>query len=829
MSESKILKGLNFEQKNAASVINGPACINAGPGSGKTRTLTHSVAYRIEQGAEPRSIVAITFTNKAKDEIKDRLVKLLGDRVARNVFVGTYHAFLSINVLMPNKRHPAIKELGYLDGFVIADSDESDKILDEAIKEMPVAMKIMFDLAELKGRDVKDFMSKHRAEGKFADTFIQEFTKNGVEVMAAYRGMKVHLQALESLPDSEQDQDAIVDAIKKNPRLTELCKISAWRSYERRMKNLNAVDYDGMLVLSKYLLERDPVLRKEVADDIRHILLDEFQDTNTVQWDCMKLIIDTMASPNVFVVGDPDQCIYQFRSANPQIMRDFDTIFPDAKMLYLTTNYRSTAENVAMSNVVKTFINPRNAEHPMQAFNKSGELPTYRFFRDEKEEAEYVINGIKQCLSEGIEKDKIAVLYRGKAQRKVVENALTESHLPYVVVGDISFYETKEVKDVISMLRMIANETDILGFARGISASSISVNGITMRHEIEAEKRAGKELTPMQYLYKRFTPKKITPAAKEKMMFWVQLRDLIAMKKSLSEEEFIHNWMVEGCREAGNPIADTLTVEQAMQYYNTYKEANQLHPLFEDDMKSEREKFHTQVVDRLKSFFDSYYKEKLISYSEKNDNKNPELQEIRLQERLDNVEQIFATLHAKLMENGSFEQSINDLMLLSEQAEDNEMDGIQLMTVHASKGLEFDTVFLVGSEQRSYFSQSTVEDDFESEACAFFVATSRAERKNFITGAKGRTINGQFDTNTDELIFIKTMPAHAFINETSPDVAASARNNQSQGRRYGHHDDMSYLSEINNYSSPIPPTTDTQGLPKKEDGRVDLGAMIRRM
>lgn len=333
----------------------------------------------------------------------------------------------------------------------------------------------------------------------------------------------------------------------------------------------------------------------------------------------------------------------------------------------------------------------------------------------------------------------------------------------------------------------------------------------------------------MQYLYKRFTPKKITPAAKEKMVFWMRLRDLIGMKKSQSEEEFIHEWMVEGCREAQNPLADSLTIEQSMGYFNHYKEQNQIHPLFEEDMVHERSKFHSKVVSSLKSFFDDYYKDKLVSYSEKNDNKNPEQQESRLQERLDNVEQIFTTLHAKLMENGSFEQSINELMLLSEQAEDHEMDGIQLMTVHASKGLEFDTVFLVGSEQRSYFSQSSIDKDFESEACAFFVATSRAERKNVITGAKGRTINGQYDTNTDELIFMKTMPVHVFVNETSPDVAAAALNGSNRRFSSNASDDFSYLSSINNYADRAAAEPVSQGVPKKQDGKVDLGAMIRRM
>lgn len=817
MADSKILQGLNYEQRSAASVIEGPVCTNAGPGSGKTRTLTHSIAYRIEQGALPWNIVAITFTNKAKDEIKSRLNLLLGEQVARKVFVGTYHAFLSMNVLMPNKKHPAIKAYGYKEGFVIADSDEADKILDEAIKEMPPLMKVLFDVGELKGRDVKDFMSKFRASGFFAQDYIDSFGKTEVATKLAYGKIKNNLTILATSPDSEYDIKVVRDAIAQEPKLLEFCKMSAWRSYENRMKNLNAVDYDGMLVLSKYLLEQDPKLRKDVAAEIEHILLDEFQDTNNVQWDCMKLLIDEMKSKNVLVVGDPDQCIYQFRSANPQIMRDFDTIFPNAHMKYLTTNYRTTSQNVDLSNVVKSFIDPANADHPMQAHNKTGDLPVYRFFKDEKEEAAYVVQNIQKLLAEGVGKDKIAVLYRGKAQRKVVEAALTESHLPYQVIGDISFYETKEVKDTIAMLRMISNENDILGFARGVSASSISVNGLTMRHDIESERAEGKEITPMQYLYKRFTPKKMTPAAQEKMMFWVKLRDLIQLQKGLSEDEYIYRWMIEGYREAQSPIADTLTMEDALSSYNTFKEQGMLHPLFEDDMKAARSEYHSQVITQLKEFHTDYYLEKLKNYSEKNDNRVPDQQEARLQERLDNVEQVFATLHAKLMENGNFEQAINELMLLTEQAEDNEMDGIQLMTVHASKGLEFDTVFLVGTEQRSYFSQSSMDKDFESEACAFFVATSRAERQNIITGAKGRTINGQFDTSTDELVFVKQLPAHIYVNETDPAIVSQMDNT-----------DYTYGSDINDYRTSQQPKVKNDVI-RKSDGKVDLQSMIRRM
>ena len=816
MVESKILDGLNYEQRSAASVITGPVCINAGPGSGKTRTLTHSIAYRIEQGALPWGIVAITFTNKAKDEIKDRLSKLLGENVARKIFVGTYHAFLSKNVLMPNKKHPAIKKLGYKEGFVIADEDESNKILDEAIKEMPSLMKALFDTCELKNRDVKDFMSKFRASGYFAEDFIQKFGKEEVATKAAYMKIKSNLEILATSPDSSYDIQVVRDAVAKDGKLLDFCKMSAWRSFERRMKNVNAIDYDGMLVLSKYLLEQDSALRKEIAQEIGDILLDEFQDTNNVQWDCIKYLVDEMPSKNILVVGDPDQCIYQFRSANPQIMRDFDTIFPDAQMKYLTTNYRTTSENVELSNVVKAYIDPQNAEHPMKAFNKEGDKPIYRFFKDEKDEASFVIDNIKQLIADGIPKDKISVLYRGKAQRRVVEAALTESHLPYQIVGDISFYETKEVKDAIAMLRMISNEMDVLGFARGISASSISVNGLTMRHEIESERSSGKEITPMSYLYKRFTPKKITDAAREKMLFWIELRKLIDMKKGITEEEYIYKWMLDGYKEAESPLAETLTIEEAINTFNSVKDQGVLHPLFFDDMAKERERYHAQVVETLREFYDKYYLEKLKAYSLKNDMRVPEQQEQRLQERIDNVGQLFNTLHSKLMDNGDFENAINELMLLTEQAEENVIDGVQLMTVHASKGLEFDTVFLIGTEQRSYFSQSSMERDYESEACAFFVATSRAERLNIITGAKGRTINGQYDNNSDELVFVKRLPSHVYDNHTDMSVKA------------GLNDEVeTYSSEINQYGEPA--KQKGAGVIKKPDGRVDLQKMIRSM
>lgn len=815
MNESKVLQGLNAEQRSAASIINGPVCTNAGPGSGKTRTLTHSIAYRIEQGADPRSIVAITFTNKAKNEIKDRLGLLLNPQAAKQVFVGTYHGFLSVNVLMPNKKHPLIKSLGYKDGFVIAEADDSDKILDEAIKAMPALSKVLFDLAELSSRDVKAYMASKRSSGYFATGFVKNFSETRQDVLAAYLTIKKNLHILASSPDSEFDKSAVLACLNKNPEILDLCKMSAWRSYENRMIKLNALDFDGMMVVSKYLLENDPELTQRIALDAQHILLDEFQDTNDVQWDCMKLIIDKLEKKNVLVVGDPDQCIYQFRNANPQIMRDFDQIFPDAAMKYLTVNYRSTSENVALCNAIKGFINPSNLDHPMSAFNKTGDLPTYQFFQDEKEEANYVFSEIKQKLMSGVKPDNIAVLYRGKSQRRVVEQMLSENQMPYYVVGDVSFYETKEVKDAISMLRMISNELDILGFARGLSASNIAVKGLTMRQEIEKAKDEGKEVTPMKYLFERFTPKKITPAAKIKMDFWLLLRELIDLDKGLSEEEYIFRWVVDGFRESGSPLAEAMTKEQALGLYADAKSKDMLHPLFEQDMKEARASFHSQIVSRLRTFFDQYYLEKLVSYSESTDKKNGEHSAEKLQDRLDNIDQVFRTVETKLNESGDFEQCVNELVLLTEQDVQNVSDCIQLMTIHASKGLEFDSVFLIGTEQRSYFSQSTLADNFESEACAFFVATSRAENNNFITGARGRTINGSYD-KCGELEFVKKLPNGLMHDITQRNVQRDDDDmNQDPGNDY-------YMSDINEYTPP----PKSKALPIK-NGQIDFKSMMR--
>jgi DNA helicase II / ATP-dependent DNA helicase PcrA len=815
MNESKVLAGLNDEQKKGASIINGPVCANAGPGSGKTRLLTHSIAYRIEQGEEPDSMCAITFTNKAKNEIKERLEGMLGTQVSRKVYVGTYHGFLSLNVLMPNRKHPMIHALGYPEGFVIAEKDDADKILDEAIKEMPPQMKALYDVAELKSRDVKSYMSTHRANGYFAQSYINEFGKANKEALQAFSTIKENLKILSTSADSEYDKSKVLDVVNKHPAILALCKMSAWRSYENRMMRLNALDYDGMMVVAKYLLEKDVRITKGVATEYKHILLDEFQDTNNVQWDCMKLIIDQMKQKNVLVVGDPDQCIYQFRNANPQIMRDFDVLFPGANMTYLRMNYRSTPENVALCNAIKGFINPSNLDHPMKANSKSLTKPVYQFFEDEKQEAGFIIENIKMRLMTGVSPQKMAILYRGKAQKRVIELALTEAQMQYTVVGDVSFYETKEVKDCIAMLRMVATDIDVLGFSRGISASTLAVNGLTMRMAIEKAKEEGKQLTPMRYLYDRFTPKsKSSESSREKMAFWLKLRQLIDDDKSLSETQFIYRWMIDGYRQAGSPLADTMDMDAALKVYNDAKQKGLVNPLFDEDMATARLEFHKGVIERLKAFYNEYYYEKLVKYSEQNDQKAGDHNENRLAERTQNVEQVFTTLLNKLTESQSFDDAVNELVMLTEQDEEVVSENIQLMTIHASKGLEFDTVFIVGTEHRSYFGQQNLSDNaYENEACAFFVAASRAEKMNFITGAKGRTINGQYDRSSEELVYMTKLPKDLVTNLTQGDFSSD----QDMG---------SYSSNINSYEQK-PATTFV--LPVKADGQVDLQSMLRKM
>ena len=804
MTESKVLKGLNAEQGNAAICISGPTCTSAGPGSGKTRLLTHSIAYRIEQGALPEEIVAITFTNKAKEEIDGRLDILLGKQVSRSLYVGTYHGFLSANVLMPNKKHPLIKQLGYLEGFVIAEKDDADKILDEAIKEMNPLIYKLYTLTETSKPQVKEFMSSNRANGLFASDYGKILNETMPKTLMAFNGVKESLKTivkaeLSGKPAPESDLAAIIQLVQDYPDIRQVCMYSAWSSYEKRLKNVNALDYDGMLVVACFLLKNDKKLRAALAGDFKHILLDEFQDTNNVQWEAMKLIIDEMAIKNVFVVGDPDQCIYQFRNANPEIMRKFDQIFPGAQMKYLTMNYRSSPENVALCNAIKGFINEDNLKHPMQANSgSSGLKPVYKFFADEKDEAAFVITEALSLIAAGVKPDDIAILYRGKMQKRIVEMKLSEAQIPYQVVGDTSFYATKEVKDVISMLRMIANESDILGFARGLSASSIAVDGLTMRQAIDKEREEGKRVLPTEYLAKRFTTKgKPSESAIEKQNFLSELKFLISAKKDMTKESFIFNWLVSGLKEENNPLANTITVEQAVEIFNQGLASGGLHPMFMDDMAMVRSKFHEDSIAAIRAFYLKYYSSKLLKYSETTDKKDGIHDHQRYVDRVENVEQVFTTLKSKLNEGQNFNDAITELVLLTEQDIEISADMIQLMTTHASKGLEFPYVFVVGTESRSYFRSSEVTpEQIQNEACVFFVAASRAEIQTYLTGARGRTVNGEYNQQTDELIYVKCLSADLINNQTDK-----------TGLEKKYEFPNSYQSEINDYTAPsnIPP------------------------
>lgn len=793
--QSEVLKNLNDEQGRAAAILGKPVCIHAGPGSGKTRALTHSVAYRIEQGAAADSICAITFTNKAKNEIKERVAKLVDKRASKGVFVGTYHGFLSIHVLGPNRKHALIKALGYESSFVIADEDDADKIIEDTVKNLAAPTQALMTIAEIKVRSIKDYMSTRRAEGLFAKDAINQFSKEHHTVIREYKRIEASLKVLAQSPDSFHDKEVVSEALKNTPKLKDLLYLGVWRQYEVRMARLNALDYDGMMVVAKHLLANDVKVAQSVATEFKHILLDEFQDTNNVQWDCMRLIIDQMSEKNVFVVGDPDQCIYQFRSANPTIMREFQSYYPDAEMCYLTMNYRSTKENVALCNSVKGFIDPKNLDHPMRAQDKSCEKPYYQFFPDDRTEATFVLENIRQVLEEGVKPEKIAVLYRGKNQKRAIEEALGSTQIQYTVVGDTSYYDTKEVKDVVNMLRMLSNEQDVMGFARAIGSSTIPVDSVTLRNAIEAAKEQGQTLTPMQYLYERFKPKgKLTESAVEKMEFWKQLNGLLRMQKSQTESEFIYAWYKDGLREAGvtdeDMIKQGISIDYVLGEFRRGLEAGIVHPSFQSDMDTERASFHKNVLTGVSGFYNQYFLPKLRKYSETNDKSKPE----KLLDRVANVERLFANLEKRLHDNISFEDAITELVLLTEQKTEDLSGCVHLMTLHASKGLEFDTVFLIGTEQRSYFSQSTMEDDFQSEACAAFVGMSRAERRNIITGARCRFIPGSVDNNSDELVFIKMMDKSLINDFTEQSVRQSLRTSSQFSRE-------TYASDINQYGN----------------------------
>lgn len=405
-----MLDGLNKEQKEAVLHKEGPCLVLAGAGSGKTKVLTTRIANMINNGIYSGNILAITFTNKAAKEMRDRISNMVENNYA---FVGTFHSF-GLRVIRENT-----EKLGLTSNFTIIDSDDVSSVIKKIMKELDISTK---------------------------------------EYSVSYIRNKISFIKNEMLSESE------VDKYLNSP--PEKVAVKVYREYEKVLKRNNAVDFDDLLKRPVELFMQNDDILDKYQEKYRYILIDEYQDTNEVQYKLVKLLASKYR--NLFVVGDVNQSIYGFRWSNYKNILNFEKDYPDSKSITLNQNYRSTntilnaANSVIKNNVERKEVN---------LYSTFGDGVKIKYFRgnDEKDEVKLVIDEIKKLLDEGYDYNDFAILYRTNAQSRNVEDAILKVNWPYRVVGSYYFYKRKEIKDLLCYLRLISNHQDDVSLERVIN------------------------------------------------------------------------------------------------------------------------------------------------------------------------------------------------------------------------------------------------------------------------------------------------------------------------------------------------------------------------
>ncbi len=627
------LDQLNTSQREAVTCTEGPSLIVAGAGSGKTRVLTYRIAYLLQQGVPASSIMALTFTNKAAREMKERIVKLVGDE-ARYLMMGTFHSVCG------KLLRPRAEKLGYTKDFTIYDTTDSKSLLKSICKELELDDKIY---------------------------------KTGV-VLSRISSLKNSFVSPENYGNSLDLQ-----RIDKAMRLYQFYDI--YKLYQERMKASNAMDFDDMLLEVLKLMHENPEVRNKIQQQYRYVLVDEYQDTNHVQY----LLVKELAEPqnNICVVGDDSQSIYSFRGADINNILDFQKQYSNVRLFKLERNYRSTKNIVNASN---SLILNNDYRIPKEIYSEKEDGPKLSLtpYVTDKVEAKGVVSQIIQDHSRlHTPYNNIAILYRTNAQSRLFEDELRNRNIPYRVYGNISFYQRKEIKDIISYLRIAVNPSDNEAIIRAVSIYS-GIGQTTMKKvALCAIEHNSSYLAVMQ------NPEKYG------MSGGSTASKLLVFASKISELAYIN-------KEQGA----SAVLKQILEMTETPLDTNSLYDQDEIDRTQNILSFVQQIQE--------YEKEKQVG-----------------------EEPNIVTINEFLYE----------VSLLTDQDDNqnDSTDRVTLMTIHSAKGLEFPTIFITGLENGVFPSKHDLEDlkGLEEERRLFYVAITRAMERCYLCWAKRRFVNGE--------------------------------------------------------------------------------------
>ena len=683
-----LLKDLNEAQRAAVEYIDGPSLVIAGAGSGKTRVLTYKIAYLLSQGMKPWSIMALTFTNKAAREMKERIGKLVGNDLAQHLYMGTFHSIFS-RILRAEAEH-----IGFNNNFTIYDESDSRSLIKAIVKEM--------------GLDDK----KYKPAAVHAKI---SMAKNNLMSAAAY------------------ESDAAIFEQNKRAQMPEVGKIFV--AYVQRCKQANAMDFDDLLTLTYQLFREHEDIRHKYAARFDYVLVDEYQDTNHVQ---MSIVMQLcQEKQRVCAVGDDSQSIYSFRGANIDNILNYQRQFQGTRLFKLEQNYRSTQTIVEAAN---SLIKHNRNQIPKDVFseNAKGEKIQYKPAYSDKEEAAIVAKDVKRIRREdGCQYSDFAILYRTNAQSRSFEEEFRKQGIPYRIYGGLSFYQRKEIKDIIAYFRLVANPDDEEAIKRIINYPARGIGATTVMKIADC-------------------------AHQNQVSFWEVI---------------------------GEPAHYGLNVNKG-----TLTKLDNFRLL----ISSFIERSHTTDVYELG---DAIIKESGISQDIMSGRDADDLA------RQENLEEFLSGMSAfveERREEGRMDEAfltdyLQEVALLTDADSEGAKDEprVSLMTVHAAKGLEFATVFIVGLEENIFPSPLAAMSvrELEEERRLLYVAITRAEKHCILTNAKNRFRYGkmEFDNPSRFIDEIDSslieaqdeMGGSYFGGGSSYDRSASCGERSSYGGGYG--------------------------------------------
>ncbi|VAW49880.1 ATP-dependent DNA helicase UvrD/PcrA [hydrothermal vent metagenome] len=667
MDISFILNDLNDAQRDAVTAKDTHALILAGAGSGKTRVLVHRIAWLTQvMGFSPYNILAVTFTNKASSEMRGRIESLIGQKSA-GLTMGTFHG-IAYRLL---RQH--YQEVGLPQTFQILDSDDQKRVIKRLLKAMDL------EESQWPHKQIQAFINGEKEEGRRPD----------------------HID------------------VGHNPFVAKMVEV--YRAYEAQCQRSGLVDFAELLLRAHELWLKNPTVLQHYQARYRHILVDEFQDTNSLQYAWLRVLAG--GTGKLFVVGDDDQSIYGWRGAKVENIRQFDTDFSLVKMIRLEQNYRSTGTILKAANGLISHNTSRMGKELWSAGDEGDLIRVYEAF-NEVDEARYICNQMEAWCEQGGERNDIAVLYRSNAQSRVMEQALMQAQIPYRVYGGLRFYDRAEIRDVLSYLRLLINREDDAAFER---AYNHPPRGIGQKTAETIRVCAKQQEISLWQAAQQLTESGLTARAKSAVQGFLALID--ALSDEVSE----------------------LPLEDQMMKVIT-RSGLQAH--FEKD-SSEQGKGRLENIDELINAASQF---KPAETQEHVDSLPSEAQVVA--EGVDSQAQQDGTL----LQAPKYDHPLADFLAQAaleagEQQADEWESSVQLMTLHAAKGLEFPLVCMIGVEEGLFPSQRSFEDPerLEEERRLAYVGVTRAEKQLIITFANRRRMHGSEFYPTPSR-FIKEMP-----------------------------------------------------------------------